>query len=491
MQGRILGGKYRLAALLGRGGMGSVWRAEHVELGTPVAVKLIDPQYAESEEALERFRREARAAALLRSTNVVQVFDYGVDDDTPYIAMELLVGVSLCAELTRRTRLEPAETAAVLGAVASAMARAHDLGIIHRDLKPENIFLVDERDKTVVKVLDFGIAKMVALGSGPSLAMTRTGAMMGTPYYMSPEQAGGRRDVDHRSDIWSFGVIAYECLTGARPFAEETLGGMILAICSHPIPTPSRIADVPAGFDAWFARATNRDLNQRYQSILDADSALQQVCSMAPTAQVGVRQAQPASQAVNGALSLSLGQPRTVTPSTVTIAAPAGANRPRQRRRLLLTSVALAAIGAFGSVVLAFGGKTNKILPAVSRPTSETNAAANPSSAPFAPPNLSLSSDAGAAAGPAKAIADSGHEVQGLGTGSQLAAFPSPPAQSSSHPIVTGGGSRATHGSVVPAGSSAVAPPATADPKPAASNFANPAPTTHTNKRSIEKQLGF
>ncbi len=279
--GTILSNRYRLLRQLGRGGMGSVWIAEHLTLKSEVAVKLIDPAIAESPEALGRFMREAQASAALRSPHVVQVLDYGVDGGVPFIAMELLHGESLGQRLERERRLSPEATARILGHVARAIGRAHEAGIVHRDLKPDNIFLVQNDDEEVAKVLDFGIAKGTPLGLATTdgLGATRTGAILGTPYYMSPEQTEGSRQIDHRTDLWSLGVIAFECLTGSRPFDGETLGGIIMAICARPIVVPSTIAVVPTGFDEWFARATARNPEERFASAKDQAHALRQVCS--------------------------------------------------------------------------------------------------------------------------------------------------------------------------------------------------------------------
>ncbi|HEY1535481.1 MAG TPA: serine/threonine-protein kinase, partial [Polyangiaceae bacterium] len=275
----IIAGKYRLLRKLGQGGMGSVWYAEHLTLHSPVAIKLIDPSIADNAEALGRFLREAQSAASLRSPHVVQILDHGVDNGVPYIAMELLEGESLADRLTRVGRLSPGETARVLQHVARAIGRAHEAGIVHRDLKPDNIYLVRNDDEEIAKVLDFGIAKSNAHGLGASAGGgTRTGAVLGTPYYMSPEQAEGAKTLDGRADIWAMGVIAFECLLGSRPFDEETLGSLLLAICARPIPIPSQRGPVPPGFDEWFARACARDVTERYAAARDAAADLRQVC---------------------------------------------------------------------------------------------------------------------------------------------------------------------------------------------------------------------
>ncbi len=279
--GALLAGKYRLEALIGRGGMGSVWRAEHLGLNAPVAVKLLDMvDVASSAESLNRFHREARAAAAIRSPHVVQILDHGVDEAlaAPFIVMELMEGESLAQRLARAVRISPAELARVFTHVARALSRAHEAGIVHRDLKPDNVFLVRNEDEEVAKVLDFGIAKAQAHGLGSDSA-TRTGAVMGTAYYMSPEQISGTKNVDFRTDLWAFGVMACECLTGTRPFDAETIGGLTLRICIEPIPAPSTFAPVPAGFDEWFARIVNRDPRQRFASAREAADALRQVCT--------------------------------------------------------------------------------------------------------------------------------------------------------------------------------------------------------------------
>ena len=263
---------------LGRGGMGSVWLAQHLTLRSPVAIKLIDPSIATSPEALSRFLREAQAAASLRSPHVVQILDHGVDEGVPFIVMELLDGESLAARLERQRRLSPQDTAHIMTQVGRAMTKAHEAGIVHRDLKPDNIFIVRNDEEEICKVLDFGVAKSHTHGVAAVSSATRTGSVLGTPYYMSPEQAEGAKSVDHRTDIWAIGVMAWECLIGARPFEAETLGGLLLAICARDLPTPSRCGAVPAGFDAWFARACARDVSYRFATAKEAAQELRHVC---------------------------------------------------------------------------------------------------------------------------------------------------------------------------------------------------------------------
>ncbi|MBK8939334.1 MAG: serine/threonine protein kinase [Polyangiaceae bacterium] len=187
-------GRYRLLSLVGKGGMGSVWRGEHATLHTPVAIKLLDPRLAEKEEVKARFLREARAAASLRSKHVVQILDHGIESGFPYIVMELLRGESLGDRLSREKKLEPEVVARIFTEMGLAIARAHKSGIVHRDLKPDNVFLAEvEADDAgsgagawTVKVVDFGVAKLMD-ESLPGEVSTSTGTMIGTPHYMSPE----------------------------------------------------------------------------------------------------------------------------------------------------------------------------------------------------------------------------------------------------------------------------------------------------------------
>ncbi|MBK6516571.1 MAG: serine/threonine protein kinase [Polyangiaceae bacterium] len=269
----VIADRYRLIEQIGRGGMGSVWRAEHTSLKTPVAIKLLNPRLAGDPTLRARFLREAQSAAALTSAHIVRTLDHGVDGDVPYIAMEFLDGESLRGRLRREGRLSPAATAAIFAGVSRGIAKAHRAGIVHRDLKPDNIFLAHDEDHgEVAKVVDFGIAKIVDEtklpdGEGPEGISTATGAMLGTPYYMSPEQLRGKKQIDTRADLWAMAVIAFECLTGKRPFTADAIGELVLTICSDPTPIPSKLAPVPEGFDAWFERAAAVSPDDRFQTI--------------------------------------------------------------------------------------------------------------------------------------------------------------------------------------------------------------------------------
>lgn len=263
--GTVLADKYRLESVLGVGGMGTVYRAEHLALKAPVAIKVIDREVAEGDVALARFMREAQSAASLRSPHVVQILDYGMEGNRPFMVMEMLEGEPLADRIRRLGRLAPQDTYRIISHIARAVSRAHEADIIHRDLKPDNVFLVHNEGDEIAKVLDFGVAKVESTqldGAGH----TRTGSLLGTPYYMSPEQAQGNKHIDARSDLWALGVIAFECLTGRRPFSSDGLGDLVLQICIRDIPIPSKVLPVPPGFDAWFKKACARDPDERFQT---------------------------------------------------------------------------------------------------------------------------------------------------------------------------------------------------------------------------------
>lgn len=265
--GQTIAGRYELVQQIARGGMGTVWVAEDAKLGRRVALKVMRRESLEAfEDARERFEREARAAAALGTAHVVQVHDYGVDHGVPFIAMEYLEGESLKARLERRGKLSIQETAELLGQVAKGLKAAHKAGLIHRDLKPSNIFITHRDDREVVKLLDFGVVKAVMARGAEE---TASGILLGTPQFMSPEQARGLRKIDHRADLWSLGVILYLVLTGENPFdsVAEAVGDIVIRVCIEPISAPSIFnPDLSEAIDEFFERALERDPDRRFQS---------------------------------------------------------------------------------------------------------------------------------------------------------------------------------------------------------------------------------
>jgi serine/threonine protein kinase len=270
----------RLSRLLGEGGMGSIWVADHLGLHMQVVVKFISTEYCHHPEIVARFEREAAIAAQAKSPHVVQVLDHGkTTNDQLYIAMELLEGEDLGARLARDITVEPELFADWLSQAAKGLSRAHAKGIVHRDIKPENIFLCDVDGEIVVKLLDFGIAKSEA----GQFAQTAPGDVLGTALFLSPEQAMGR-PVDFKSDLWALAVVTYFALTGVRPFDGHALGPLILALSSGVIPPPSSYRrTLGPGIDAWMARALTRAPEGRFASAREMAEAFTAAVSGAPS----------------------------------------------------------------------------------------------------------------------------------------------------------------------------------------------------------------
>jgi serine/threonine protein kinase len=348
-EGTVIKERYRLGSLLRRGGMGSVWRAEHLELRSPVAIKLLEPEVARDPTMVQRFLREAQAAAALRSPNVVQILDYGVDAGQAFIAMEMLEGEPLSVRIARLGRLPPEEVVRFLTDVLRAMQKAHEAGIIHRDLKPDNLFICKDEPE-FAKVLDFGVAKIKkgAFGEGTGLG-TQTGMMLGTPYYMSPEQAQAK-EIDPRSDLWSVAVIAFEALLGRRPFEAEAFGDLVIAICTAPTPIPSRFGPVPHGFDEWFVRGTQRDPARRFASARDMAEELERVQRTGSTTGVPRSGSLSAPSAASLDLQLTTGQRSAVARMASQAAPERGSNAG------LFALLAVGALILVGVAAFAFGG---------------------------------------------------------------------------------------------------------------------------------------
>ena len=255
---RVLSGRYQVVSHLARGGMAEVYLAHDQLLDRRVAVKLLFPELAEDGSFVERFRREARAAAGLNHQNIVSVYDFGEDDGAYYIVMEYVDGRTLREIIRSEGPLEPAQAAEVGADIAAALAVAHHHGIIHRDVKPGNVLLAD----SVVKVADFGIAR----AGDPRESLTMTGAVMGTATYLSPEQAQGHA-IDHRSDLYSLGIVLYEMLAGRPPFSGDSAVAIAYRHLSEdPVPPSTHNSAVPPALDAAVLRAMAKDPDARYES---------------------------------------------------------------------------------------------------------------------------------------------------------------------------------------------------------------------------------
>jgi serine/threonine protein kinase len=277
-QGNLVAGRYRLDRHLGEGGMGSVWSATHVVTRRSVAMKFLKPALQHKHEIRQRFLREAQTASALRHPNVVEVLDvFDLEDRSPVMVMELLEGETLGQKLMRDERLSTEETAALMLPVIGAVGSAHAAGIVHRDLKPENIFLARADDGLQIKVLDFGIAKLSAehyLNQGQSVLETEAGSMLGTPCYMAPEQISNV-GVDHRADIWSLGVILYECLSGTRPIEGQNLAEVIARLLNEVITPLDRLApELPHELSALVQQMLSRDAKRRPQDLHELSKVL-------------------------------------------------------------------------------------------------------------------------------------------------------------------------------------------------------------------------
>jgi tRNA A-37 threonylcarbamoyl transferase component Bud32 len=265
--GAVLGGKYRVIAKVGEGGMGTVFRAENVVTGKHVAVKWMHPHVAANSDAAERLLREAQAASRLTHPNVVDVYDIVQDDQTLFLVMELLEGETLGSCLQRNPHPKISEFIALLLPAMEGVAAAHDKGVIHRDLKPDNIFLVRVPGSTRVtaKVVDFGIAKVAGT---QGLTLTGTGMSLGTPLYMSLEQLRGDKDVDARADVYAFGVILYEAITGYMPYSATTLSELAIKVATtDAVPVKELRPDVPTQLARAVDWAIARKREQRLPNV--------------------------------------------------------------------------------------------------------------------------------------------------------------------------------------------------------------------------------
>jgi serine/threonine protein kinase len=276
-EGQILAGKYRVEKVLGSGGMGVVVAAWHLELEQRVAVKFLHPLAMERTDTAERFRREARSAAKIRSEHVARVIDVGImEGGVPYMVMEYLEGHDISDEMQKVGMLPIADAIDFVLQAIEALAEAHAAGIVHRDLKPANLFIAHRADGTrIVKVLDFGISKSLLGGSVAELSLTRTSTLIGSPLYMSPEQMRSAKDVDTRTDIWSLGVIMYEMITGQPPYTGDSIPALCASLLSDtPVSMQAIRADVPPELEEAVMRCLVKDRAGRFSTVSELARAL-------------------------------------------------------------------------------------------------------------------------------------------------------------------------------------------------------------------------
>lgn len=272
VEGEIIADKYKLVSQLGSGGMGSLWVGRNLQLDAPVALKLIRADVA-SKELDERFLTEARTLARLRHPNIVRVFDYGrTRHEDPYIVMELLQGETLGGLLDRQARLPAARTLQLMLPIVDALVAAHAKGVVHRDIKPDNVFLADDEGRLQPQLLDFGIAKTTTQLEERKL--TQAGTIVGSPEYLSPEQARGADDVDYRTDIWSLCVVIYECLTGQLPFEASNYNSLLRTIIEDEPPTLSELGAGDVELWRLLKMGLAKKPEHRYQRMRDLGVAL-------------------------------------------------------------------------------------------------------------------------------------------------------------------------------------------------------------------------
>jgi serine/threonine-protein kinase len=336
-------GSYRVLRRLGRGGMGAVFAAEHALLGRQAAIKVLLPAMSADPELVQRLFNEARAVALIADPGIVQVFDFGHHTDgSAFIVMELLEGETVEHRLRRIARLPPGDAVRLIRQVCASLSAAHAKGIVHRDLKPENIFIVGDPavpggERT--KLLDFGVAKLTH--GAPGDPSTRSGQLMGTPLYMSPEQCRDAHAADHRSDVYSIGCVLMKMLTGAAPFAGDGMGDLIVAhVCQVPPRARDRVPELPEALDRIVARCLAKPPDDRYPSMAELAEALDAV-EPRPTGFAGPTLAMPAAAPFDG-------EPRDTTIDRASGGTSASGPRgPRLRTgRARWTTLAIAAIAA-------------------------------------------------------------------------------------------------------------------------------------------------
>jgi len=331
--GKLLDGRYRVESLLGSGGMGVVYRATHIHLDSEFAVKILNPELVANQQAIERFRREAKAAGRIRHPNAIQVTDFGVTaDKIVYLVMEIVRGISLRDLIQQERALDYHRVVSLMDQACAAVEAAHQSGVTHRDLKPDNILIQQAGKAERVKVLDFGIAKLreQASATGSNLTLTEAGTIIGTPQYMSPEQCRGR-NLDVHSDVYSLGIILYEMLTGRTPFRGETAYEIVAKhLKEAPRPLRQLLPAIPESIEHVVMRAIEKDPALRQPSAAELGVELQEAVKAeeqrlsAPTLlEVPPSGSLPARPAPG--TSLPPGQPSSPLANGPTILAPPGA----------------------------------------------------------------------------------------------------------------------------------------------------------------------
>jgi serine/threonine-protein kinase len=341
----VLADRYQIVRRIGEGGMGAVYEAKHTVIGKRVAVKVLLEKFLAKSDFVARLLQEARLASSIGHEHIVDVTDFGTTSDgRSFVVMEFLDGESLAELAMREAPLPIDRSLGIARQVASALGAAHAKGIFHRDVKPENIYLVKRGDADFVKVVDFGISKAVKPGGdegGEGYRLTHTGLLLGTPLYMSPEQARGEEDLDHRVDIWALGVLLYECLTGEVPFRANNYLGIISQVLTHEPTPPSKLRPelgIADAVETVVMRAMEKDRSRRYQTMGELEHDLERLLAGDQNVGLWPRAGAPARAAapkrwpllLMGALTLLLAAASAMVlgPSKTSPAAPASAPPP-------------------------------------------------------------------------------------------------------------------------------------------------------------------
>ena len=316
--GSTLANKYELVSVLGTGGMGVVYAALHRRLAQRVAIKMLRAEFLTDSKHVTRFEREARLAARLRSEHTVRIFDVdSTPAGVPYMVMELLEGRDLADEVDARGEVPPSELVLWMRQICVAVQEAHQAGVIHRDLKPSNVFLCKQGDRTMAKVLDFGISKALQGGVGDFTASTTQDAMVGTPRYMSPEQVRGVGEIDGRSDIWAIGVMMYRVLAGTYPFDGASSAQIAVAIANNTaVSLRAHRPELPGSLVAVVMKAIAKRPEDRFASAEELGAALAPFCDASDPspARPSSHPVSLASITVRGLTSPTLGQPHVAAP---------------------------------------------------------------------------------------------------------------------------------------------------------------------------------
>ena len=468
--GQLIEGKYRIVRLVGEGGMGSVYEGQNVRINRRVAIKVLHAAFTGNAEVMQRFEREAQAAGRIGNDHILEVIDLGsLPDGDHYIVMEYLDGESLTARIGARGRMTARELTPLIRQVLVGLSAAHQAGIVHRDLKPDNIFILREKvgKPDFVKIIDFGISKFQPL-AGDGMKMTRTGAVMGTPYYMSPEQASGSHEADQRSDLYSIGVMMFEAITGRVPFDAATFNQLMFKIVLAEVPmVESVVPEIDAAYSSIIAKAMARDVTFRFQDApqfieaLDNWAAAGTAVSLPPPGNLAP-QALLAGGSHSGAQAAALGSGLARTPGSAqktggtweTSQHEQGSIPGLPRKRSSSAVIAGIVVG-FGALAgLAFGaykmlGPGDQTIDTVAQPASSPPAEAPP--APPTPPSPEVKPEAAPPPAPVDSVLAS-------------------PVVSAAPPVVQRPASKAAPG---PARTPSKAPPSN-DRKPAKKPSATP-----------------